>query len=492
LSIDFEGKSMNKRLALAIALTLSTHPINTLADNPAINELREQLKDMKQEYDQRTQALEKRLQEAEDAAKRAKVQAREAEESAYESRLASRPSTTENAFNPNISLILQGRYAHFSNDPEHYSLPGFQLGGEAGLGESGFSLEHSELAISANIDDQFYGNLTAAIHEHDGTTEVELEEAYFETLGLGNGFTIKGGRFFSGVGYLNEQHEHAWDFADAPLIYRGLFGNHLKDDGLQLNWIAPTDLFVKLGAELLRGGQFPAGGSAHDGLGAYSLFAKIGGDIGTSHSWQLGLSHWSADVIARTGGHHGHAHSTHEEHEAEHDHDHDHEHEETVTHTPSFTGDSTINAVDFVYKWAPQGNPRERYFKFQFEYFDREEDGTLTMLDSDPLETTSYDGHQNGWYAQAVYQFIPQWRVGLRYDRVAVDNQALDHEVLAEAGLEAYGHTPQRYSVMLDWSHSEFSRIRLQYNRDESFAESDNQIFLQYTYSLGAHGAHQF
>jgi hypothetical protein len=471
LSVYFEGDMgfMNNKLAVAITLAISTNPVVSLAENDDLTSLRQQVDDVKEEYELRLFELEKRLEKAETAR-------------------APQTSTSANAFNPAISVILDGKYAHFSNDPENYELPGFQLGGEAGLGESGFSLGHSELALSANIDDKFYGSLTAAIHDHDGETEIELEEAYFEILGLGGGFTIKAGRFFSGVGYLNEQHEHAWDFVDAPLIYRGLFGNHLRDDGVQVNWIAPTDLFIKAGAELLRGDAFPAGGAAHDGVGAYSLFGKMGGDIGVSHSWQLGFSHWSADVEGRIGGHHHHDEETHaDEGDA-----HEHEEELEVAHNPSFTGDSYINAIDFVYKWAPNGNPKNRNFKFQLEYFDRKEDGTITMLGSDPLETSNYDGHQKGWYAQAVYQFMPQWRIGLRYDRLESDNKGSDDEVLAEAGLDDEGITPQRYSVMFDWSYSEFSRIRLQYNRDESFGDPDDQILLQYVMSLGSHGAHQF
>jgi len=45
---------------------------------------------------------------------------------------------------------------------------------------------------------------------------------------------------------------------------------------------------------------------------------------------------------------------------------------------------------------------------------------------------------------------------------------------------------------MLDWSHSEFSRIRLQAARDLSAREANNQIGLQYIHSIGAHGAHGF
>ncbi|EDN67980.1 conserved hypothetical protein [Beggiatoa sp. PS] len=126
------------------------------------------------------------------------------------------------------------------------------------------------------------------------------------------------------------------------------------------------------------------------------------------------------------------------------------------------------------------------------EYFYRKEDGTLTLSESDPLESSHYESCQKGWYAQAVYQFMPQWRAGLRYDRLLSDNKAFNHDILVESGLDDQGYTPERYSLMLDWSYSEFSRIRLQYNRDESFGDIDNQVFLQYTMSLGSHGAHEF
>jgi hypothetical protein len=54
-------------------------------------------------------------------------------------------------------------------------------------------------------------------------------------------------------------------------------------------------------------------------------------------------------------------------------------------------------------------------------------------------------------------------------------------------------YDPTRNTVMVDWSSSEFSRVRLQLARDRSrMNEPDNQVFLQYIMSLGAHGAHKF
>jgi len=54
-------------------------------------------------------------------------------------------------------------------------------------------------------------------------------------------------------------------------------------------------------------------------------------------------------------------------------------------------------------------------------------------------------------------------------------------------------YNPTRNTLMLDWSPTEFSRIRLQLASDKSrFGVTDRQLLLQYIYSLGAHGAHTF
>lgn len=375
-------------------------------------------------------------------------------------------------FNPDISLIIDGRYGSYANNSD-YELPGFMLGGEASRGSKGYHLGHNELAISANIDDLFFGKFTAAIADHDGATEVELEEAFIETLGLGYGLTVKAGRFFSGIGYLNSQHTHAWDFTDAPLVYRGLFGNQVIDDGLQVSWVMPTAVYLKIGIESMRGERYPAGGAANDGEGAQAMFIKLGNDVGVSHSWQFGLSQWRADVAGRKANAHAHGGGS-------------------ATEVPTFSGDSRVNGIDFIWKWAPEGNAAQRYFKFQAEYFEREEDGKVELVGSSPLESATYKGTQKGWYAQMVYQFVPRWRMGLRYDALSADNAGSDAGVMTEAGLDNEGHTPRRTTLMLDYSRSEYSRIRIQYAQDDSYEDADKILFVQYIMSLGAHGAHRY
>jgi hypothetical protein len=376
--------------------------------------------------------------------------------------------TSPSSFNPKLSLILDGRFASYQNNPDDYHLPGFQLGKEAGLSPEGFAIGESELTASANVDQDFMGQMTVSFGNDGGETTTDIEEAFFETLGLGDGFTIRGGRFKSAVGYLNQQHAHAWDFADAPLVYNAFWGGGYGDDGLRVSWIAPTDIFLELGVEGFSGEHFPSGGKAASGAGAKTFFINVGGDFNESQSWQAGLSRYQANVKQR----------------------------ESVLvsgDTPGFTGDSNITGANAVYKWAPNGNYKERFFKLQAEYFRRDENGNVSLQTSG--DATSYDGTQEGYYLQGVYQFMPQWRTGLRYDALHSDNHGTDisgSNVLNEADLASTGINPKRESAMLEWDASEFSRVRLQFNHDASYQHSDNEVIVQYTMSMGTHGAHTY
>jgi len=369
-------------------------------------------------------------------------------------------TVSANAFNPAVGVIFNGTYGRLSEDPATYVLPGFALGPETGPGERGFSLGESEINMNANVDDKFFGNLTIALGS-DNTANVE--EVFIRTIGLQEGLTLKAGRFFSGIGYLNERHAHVWDFVDAPLPYRAMLANQLGDDGIQVRWLAPIESFLmEFGAEAFRGDGFPAGGAANKGNGAHSFFVHVGGDLGVNNSWRAGVSRLRARADNRETG--------------------------DETNPDLFTGKSDLNIADFIWKWAPNGNSTITNFKFQAEYFQRTEKGSFTSIS--PPVTDDVDGKQSGWYAQAIYQFMPRWRVGLRYDEVKADPVSA---ALQGAVLDPAGHKPTRESAMIDFSNSEVSRVRLQFNRDQSRPDVvDNQVFLQYIMSIGAHGAHRF
>src|SRR5256886_13036737 len=138
----------------------------------------------------------------------------------FRSPYAAAPARSSNltAFNPAVAVILTGNYASLTQDPASYRIAGFipPPTGE-GPGDRSFNLDESELTFTSNVDPYFFANLTAAIQ---GDNSIDIEEAYFKTLALGHGLTLKGGRFFSATGYLNEIHSHNWDFADQPLVYQ--------------------------------------------------------------------------------------------------------------------------------------------------------------------------------------------------------------------------------------------------------------------------------
>ena len=453
---------MSKKLT-ALALLLAASGV-VQAEDGDLAAIRAHIDEMKKTYEQRIAALEQKLAQAEAKTAPPAAQPMPAVEPA--------PAATSAAsgFNPEVSLILQGQYRNMKQLDER-GITGFVPAGGHDHGDGaiesvnkrGFSVDHTELVLAANVDPYWRGQAILAML--DGT--VEVEEAWFQSLGLGHGIGLKGGRFRSGIGYLNEQHPHMWDFSDAPLMYQALFGTHgsYAQDGVQAKWLAPTELFVELGAEAGRGAAFPGTDRNGNGRGAAALFAHVGGDVGVAHNWRAGLSWLTTRAEDRAAHFEGVAG------------------DEVAG---AFSGNSRTWIADFVWKWAPDGNPKYRNFKFQTEYFQRQEKGTLAV----EANEDAYRTRQSGWYAQGVYQFTPNWRAGLRYEQL--DSGTRDFGSNAATVL-AEDYRPKKASAMVDYSWSEFSRVRLQYAQDKSMLGiTDHQITLQYVMSLGAHGAHKF
>jgi hypothetical protein len=89
---------------------------------------------------------------------------------------------------------------------------------------------------------------------------------------------------------------------------------------------------------------------------------------------------------------------------------------------------------------------------------------------------------------------MPNWRVGYRFDQLysGNSNYGFGSGTFAGSALESWN--PTRNTVMFDWANSENSMFRLQLATDTSYGpgKTNNQVFLQYIMSLGAHGAHKF
>ena len=455
----------NSKLARgAFALALGMAGTVHAASDADLAAIRDEIRALKESYEARIRALEERLKSAEGATAAALAPAPAATpaSSPYSSSMLA-------AFNPGIAVVLQGNYQNLKQDPAQYGFNNIQLGDEVSPGRRGFGLGESEVSFFASVDHLFAGSLTVSLAPDNS---VSVEEAYGLVTALPYGIVPKFGRFFSGVGYMNEQHQHAWDFQDAPLAYQAFFGNQFTQDGLQIKWVAPTDILLEFGAEIGNGDAFPGSPRNSNGAGAWSGFVHAGGDVGASSSWRAGVSYLETKAVDRVGRLPDTAGN--------------------ITQT-SFGGKTRTTIADFVWKYAPDGNATRTNFKLQGEYFWQRASGDLTY-DSDGAlgltQTDAYSANQSGWYLQGIWQFVPMWRVGFRYDRL---NQGTPDYGANAAFLATDPFSPQRSTLMFDWTPSEFSRVRIQYAQNkERPGFTDNEFFLQYILTLGAHGAHKF
>ena len=453
---------MSKKLLLVTsAVTLLSALPAYAASDADLESLRAEIQAMRQVYESKIETLEKKVETLE-TRQTATAQDVSAIEPAARSNTPPATPTrpvANNSFNPEISVILQGKHNSFSEDSSEFA--GFAVGEEAERADEGFTLDETELNFSANIDNLARGAATLAVVEEGGGTEVEIEEAFVQTTALPHGVTLKAGRFFQNLGYLNSHHSHTDDFAGRPLPNRVFLDEQFNDTGVEASVILPTDLYTELGGSVLRGDDFPGGSADGSDIGAWTLYGRVGGDVGDNTSWRFGLSTLQVDGAERSAN------------------------EDIVI----FDGDSGLFIADARLTHAPTGNAKEQEVILQGEFFHRDEDGTYDDMDAG-TGPIAFDDSQSGWYAQGIYKFHPQWRAGARYSQLYAGDVPAG---LVGSALDDGGHDPWAASAMVDWSNSEFSRVRAQFNREElSDGSEDNQLILQYIMSIGAHGAHPF
>jgi hypothetical protein len=411
------------------------------------------------------------------------------------------------AFNPAMSVIVDGAYYSDNVNGEAFEIleeaDGFSSGHghdeedhEHGGLERGFNLREVEFAFSATVD-PYFDAFVMFVFEGD---EIELEEAFVTTRALPAGLQAKFGKFLSDVGYINKQHPHSWDFFDRPLVSELLFGEHgIQETGLQLTWLAPTARYLRLGVEALQGettgianyiGEVEGIEDTERLLGEtagprlFTGFAKFAPALGYDHALQVGASYGYASSFQNSIEHSARV----EDHDG----------------TASFWG------LDGVYKYTPAGSVGGKgAFKLQGEYYYRKrdidrrdvyfecappagidcDDPAALFQVGDVANEESFSEKQDGYYLQALYGIAPRWNVGARIDQVGLTNET------GRGAGEDWDDT-RRYSAVLSFMPTEFSRLRLQFSRGDVAVEGEretfNQLFLQFQMSLGVHGAHTF
>lgn len=390
-----------------------------------------------------------------------------------------------NEFNPNISVHFDGLYYHDTLHGEGAALlaPGHAHDDHAHEGLSnGFNLQETEVAVWGTVDPLFDAWLGVVAHA-DG--DVGIEEAWIRTRAMPAGLQLKAGKFLSAVGYHNEKHLHEWAFADQNLAYARLLGDHgLLDTGAQLNWLAPTPWYLLMGAELLQGEDRQGFGSrvdAHeledasltdepdhfhkDGPGVAVLFARTGPDLGVRHALQFGAS-WAHQRSSGTW---------------------------LEDDLAASKGDSDLYGLQFVYKRFADGAYDAGRLSVQGEWFLLDTDERIALSTDPLLLGLPVRRREQAAYLQATWGFAPRWSAGVRTAVAGLDadEREADHSHEVDP---SYQH-----SLALTWQATEFSRVRLQFTHNDLAGDDDhghgeqfNQVMLQYSLSLGAHGAHAF
>ena len=329
----------------------------------------------------------------------------------------------------------------------------------------GFSLREVELAFSGAVDPYF--DVWASFGIGDGA--IETEEVYVQTRRLLPGMQFRFGQFFSGVGFLNRQHRHQWDFVDQALPYEKLFGQQLGEVGVQVTWLPALPIYTPFGVEALQGDNSLIANQLTEeyadvleetpGPRLFTGFLKVSPDLGYSNTLQAGLS------MGRSRSH-----------------------QEADDAGNVYDGTAWFLGTDWIWRYDSARPYGQGDLTVQGEYIYRSKTLELVSL-PDLANLEDATSQQDGLYAQAVYGVGPRWTVAGRFDAAGLRNHVETLAGVADAGAAT------RYSTNVTFNPTEFSRLRVQYNYGRVPDDSRtrfHQVYVQFQMSLGVHGSHAF
>lgn len=318
-----------------------------------------------------------------------------------------------------------------------------------GYRDKNLGMGHSDLFLRGPLGHALSAEATLAAHTVDGRLEHHTDKFLVRTRTLPAGLSAVAGRFASQIGAINEQHPHADDFTERPLIYRGFLGNHWVDDGLRLNWRIPAALDLRLGVEAFSGQRLIRESQGSSNLGALTFSLKTGGSLGTNSYWGFGVSHLNnrrqAEVHDHVAGAEGHGH----------------------VHGAEFSG-RRLWLTDAAYRWAPSGNPEDRQLSLTWE-----------QASVSRIHPESGALHHAGSSLGAVWRFRSAWEIGARTDWLRVNKPELhdaDGDGVGET-LEFSAGRLREHAVMLAFRPSHMRTYRLQVTRQQVSGAQGAELF---------------
>lgn len=348
------------------------------------------------------------------------------------------------SMNPDLSFISDVAGAYFTDEDPRMT------GGHDPLA-NGFNLQQLELSVGSAVDPffRFDGNI---VFSQFG---VEIEEAYGTSLALPGRLQVRAGQFLTRFGRINNSHPHSWDFVDQTLmIGRNFGGEGNRGLGGELSWLTPLPWSVEvIGSQTMANGASTArsfyGGQdlGVDRIGdlqstlAVKQFFPLGPD------WSL---YWG---LSYAGG-------------------------------PNPTGRTNrteMYGTDLYLRFYPASSASNQHFTLTFEGLQRRR-----QVPDDVW--VDYTG-----YVALRHHFAPRWAWAVRQE-LGTGARTLDDEVAADDLDPLWTGNRSRSSANVTFWATEFSRFRLQGQRDEVRWEADPEyaVFFAVEFVTGAHGAHKF
>jgi hypothetical protein len=306
----------------------------------------------------------------------------------------------------------------------------------------GVNVRSAEFMLYGPIDHLFDGTLNFAGHTEDGEFNFELHEGFVSSSKLIPSSRLRAGKFFLGVGRLNQFHQHDWNFTTAPKSHETFFAEEgAADTGLEYTYLFPTDRFIEvtLGVTNNRCYGHCHGGGKKPPRPLYYVHPVTFFDFSSQSGLQLGVSYLNRKDDLQVETH--------------------------------------LMGVDLTFKQR-----RGKLLKWLVQtevYYQDQAGGSSEAL------------KQLGGYALTQYGLSESWSSGLRFDAFSELSKKFQTTNGRRKDLD-YAIVP-----ILTWKPSEFSTLRFSYTYDVDTTQGDEDrrnhlAQVQFNYILGAHPAHDF
>ncbi|MEI9863252.1 MAG: hypothetical protein WDN00_01560 [Limisphaerales bacterium] len=351
-------------------------------------------------------------------------------------------------FNPAIGVVGESIFSYDSK-------PSDATGSER---PGGFDvwLRSLELNISASVDPFFkaYTVINASADSATGDANLGVEEAAIVSTSLPWNLTATAGMFFGEFGRLSDVHDHELPFVNRPLVLDQYVGGESKTEGVQLNWLFPTEHYISLtGGVGTQFGDDPNDPGTYRDFNELNFWGRLSTYFDLTPNWQMegGISGLWNPKTDNLGG---------------------------LLLQPN--GDILVEkerrlaGVDIKFSYVPLTDN-------QFQRFDW---GTEILYSdnrylNDLIIGSAFDENVGslGLYSYVNYKWSRQLSAGFLFDWVQ-DDQNNSGQTFA-------------YSPYVTLALSHWNELRLQYTHTSPSAATGQQtsdaVYLQWTWIIGSH-----